>query len=161
MVRYLITLVPDLSTDVNINALKGKIKWSFSSSNDDFVTKNINNDVLLTKYVDDFSYSNDVSTQKSFNSVEKSFNKSSSNSEYAIFSLNNLGTLRQGWKNLSTIEGFDFNSVQAALDFSGEIAYFFIDSHYVQLGHFHIILSKLQEISTVLPKKYGLFLQEV
>jgi len=29
------------------------------------------------------------------------------------------------------------------------------------IGKFHIILSKFQEISRVLPKKHGLFLQEV
>ena len=34
-------------------------------------------------------------------------------------------------------------------------------TNYIKIGKFHIILSKFQEISRVLPKKHGLFLQEV
>jgi hypothetical protein len=126
----LIEKLPDMSVDENSDGIKATIRWSMVAQNGDLVTNTIEESVMLSKFLGDFKFGDDSTTQA--NSKYRALLEGGSildaiKDDTHEFALTNLDTreFEQEWTSISEIPNMPFKTIDAAVSWDGEVAYLF------------------------------------
>ncbi|MDQ7046756.1 MAG: hemopexin repeat-containing protein [Sulfurovum sp.] len=134
---------PDLSKVLDSDGIEGKIVWYVDTNNSDIETNDIEESLLISKYVKNLSLEDDFNVEApklaSANTrTTRAFNPLTLvTSEYTISDRSLVSYLEQDvstedWDNTSKIKNFKFGAIEASLDYDKTYVYLFSGNQFVK-----------------------------